>query len=266
MKAAIHINHAEHQRTHGEAIKSGLNRHDIETVYCGYDQPTDADFAVIWGWRQKQVIDYWKRKGTPILVMERAYLPDRMEWTSMGWDGLNGRARFPGCRDSGERFEKHWPGHLKPWKLDGSYALVCGQVRGDASLSGVNFDEWTEKTTGELLQLGYQVLLRPHPRQNGGMGIPRGARGSLGASLESDLSGASLCLTYNSNAGVEAVCAGVPTITMDEGSMAWQVTGHSIAAGKLMPDRTQWAHRLAWCQWRMDEISDGTAWEHLRLV
>ena len=32
--------------------------------------------------------------------MERAYISDRFTWTSLGFDGLNGRAKFPQINDA----------------------------------------------------------------------------------------------------------------------------------------------------------------------
>jgi hypothetical protein len=80
-------------------------------------------------------------------------------------------------------------------------------------------------------------------------------------SLEADLSGAAIVVTWNSNSGLDAVINGVPTVTMDKGAMAWDVTGHSLGEVPPTPDRTAWCHALAWKQWSKGEMVSGECWE-----
>lgn len=68
-------------------------------------------------------------------------------------------------------------------------------------------------------------------------------------------------VTFNSNTGVEASFAGVPTIATDIGSMAYEVASHSVAEMLRRPDRETWAARLAWKQWRREEMASGYCWE-----
>jgi hypothetical protein len=80
--------------------------------------------------------------------------------------------------------------------------------------------------------------------------------------LTNDWNGCRLAITLNSSVAVDTVMAGIPTITMDEGSMAWDVTGHSPDDVKT-PDRRAWIRRLAWTQWHHQEINDGEPIRHL---
>jgi len=73
--------------------------------------------------------------GRDVLVMERGYIGDRTHWTSLGWNGLNGRARVPlAPADGGARFERNYSRLMHPYNPAGHYALIIGQVPGDASL------------------------------------------------------------------------------------------------------------------------------------
>jgi hypothetical protein len=67
--------------------------------------------------------------------------------------------------------------------------------------------------------------------------------------LSDALAGAELVVTYNSNTAVDALLAGKLIHAEDEGSMAWG-----------WKDRAEWAARLAWRQFSMDEIRSGFAW------
>lgn len=75
-----------------------------------------------------------------------------------------------------------------------------------------------------------------------------------------------VCITYNSGAGVDAAVAGVPVITGNAGSFAWDVASHSLDTvdTPYCPDRTQWLNNLAYAEWSLDEIAAGLPWRHLK--
>ena len=233
-------------------MRAGLERHGVQVVAGGYNTPTarEVDFAVVWGAPSKQPA---VAAACPrILVMERGHLPDRMHYASCGWDGLGRRGRYPKVDDWGARWREHWGGLMQPWRTGGEYALLLGQVPGDAALAGLDIEAWVQRMTGDLESAGWPVRFRPHPLV-----------ASRRATLAEDLAGAAICVTYNSTAGVEAVLAGVPTITLDEGAMAWEVTSHTVQDAPWRPDRWAWAHGLAWTSYTLEEIAAGLAWERL---
>jgi len=222
----------DHGRRYQYAMVAGLKRHGIKEGEA---------LTITWGHR-------YPPEGQH-LVMEQGYLGNRLEWCSLGFNGLNGRATFPKAPD-GERFNDLFPGVMRSWKDKPGYALVIGQCPGDAALAGTNIDNWVATITDSVPGTKY----RPHPSVT-----------APAASLDDDLSGARCCITYNSNAGVMAVMAGVPTITMDRGAMAWNVSSHNPQFS-LMTDRDEWAHDMAYSQWTLQEIEQGLAWEHLQPV
>lgn len=274
MKIVIYAPRQGHQLRHADLFAAGLKRHGIAAARQPSHCAIDCDLAVFWGHRQTGVMARQHATGGRYLVMERGYLGDRLAWTSLGYDGLNGRADFclPDAVDP-ERFRRHHAPAMRDWALpgDGRYALLLGQVPTDAALRGVDFLDWCRRAAAEIqAETGLDVVFRPHPLARhalpvAGTRILAGARsdGTLAAALE----GAALAVTWNSNSGVDAVLAGVPTVTMDRGAMAWPVAAHAIGPAALMqrPDRTDWAARLAWCQWTADEIGNGDAWDRLKI-
>lgn len=246
---------AAHQVEHQHALMQGLAAHGIEAIR-GYGGPVTTSHVACWGWRHGRRL---RAEGREVLVMERGYLGDRFAWTSLGWNGLNGFAEFQEYPyDGGARFDAHYS--LKPWNRDGRYALLMGQVPGDASLRGIDLSKWYADAAMKANN-AYEmpVLFREHPMalRKGINRTPRMTEPSRGTLVDA-LAGAAVVITFNSNSAVDAVCAGIPAVAMDQGSMAWPVAAHRI--GDLAtPDRTRWAHRLAWCQWSMDEIRTGAA-------
>lgn len=245
-------------------MREGLERHGVDVRQARNDDDVDCDFCVVWGFRRIPLFHYAGLKKTPVLVLERGHLQPRMEETSMGWDGLAGLGVRPQSQDGGQRFAKRYGHMIQPWRdRDDGYVLVMGQMQGDASLHGLHFAKWAQETCDAYAAAGHDVVFRPHPLANQST-TP--ARVSVHAHmpLEESLNGAKLCVTYTSTSSVEAVLAGVPTVSCHEGSIARDVTAHGVLAAPVKPDRTTWANRLAWGQFRQHEISDGTAWEVMR--
>ena len=260
MKTAYVLATRGHQCEWGQAFASGLRRHGIEAEISAEEPASTGrgayDLLVVWGVRRRAAIERQKREGGQVCVLERGYIGDRFKWTSVSFGGgLNGRGEFRGVSSSPERFET-FHGHLKqPWRRKPGYALLIGQVPGDMSLAGVGGDlaRWYAETTDALEDLGYEVKFRQHPLAGHGSG----------ETLQEALSGAAICVTFNSNTGVESVLAGVPTVTMDKGSMAWGVSSHSLEQTET-PCRTQWAAELAWKQWSLGELQSGAAWDRMK--
>ena len=266
LRVAIHANTSSHQQRAANALAHGFASHGHQVVRAGFDEPAPCDVAVIWGWKQPRVIE-----ATPaVLVAEGAHVGPRLKQVSLGWNGLGGRATYPECLDTGERWNERYGALMQPWNWRDGYALVLGQVEGDAALAGICFSAWVQQTVNELAHMGQDVVYRPHPLiRDGwcpsGATLSPGSRMSIGG-LAKDLAGASFAVTYNSTSAVECVLAGVPTVACDAGSMAWDVTSHCVEEYPIKPDRTPWAHRLAWSQWAWDELANGDAVDALLAV
>lgn len=246
---------------HTTMMAEGLRRHGLDVARFGERPRPGIDVAVVWSWRVGLRVRQ-EGFGGPILVMERGYLGDRFHWTSLGWDELNGRARFNGPHDSGERFWRNF-GHLVcEWERDRGYALVIGQVETDMAVRHVPIHLWYMDTIAALERMGYAVRFRPHPQtvQRRGRVSVQSSR-IVGGTLEEAFREAGIVVTLSSNTAVESVLAGIPTYALDEGSMAYEVSANTLSEKPIMPDREIWFRDLAWKQWEPDEFRSGEAWE-----
>lgn len=251
----------------GSAFADGLRCHGVEVTVSRALMA--ADLLVMWGVRRRSEMSIQLARRQQVCILERGYLGNRMKWTSVSFGGgLNGRGEFRGVRDDASRFDQNFSGLMQPWQQRSEkVALLVGQVPGDMSLVNMDMPRWYSKVTQELLAAGYRVLFREHPRavdRNKRITVP--GTTLVTGSLAQSLAEVSLCVTYNSNTAVEAVLAGVPTITMDIGSMAWEVTSHDVASGPIMPERQSWAAQLAWKQWTEEELRSGACWEAISRI
>jgi hypothetical protein len=261
VKVAVYVN----QTTRGgtsqimEAIARGIAECGDDVEKFQRTPPNGMDAIVVWGER-KRVRLFCEGFKQPILVAERAYLGDRFSWTSLGWDGLNGHARFNEVFES-DRFDRHFASDLKPWRDNSKgYALIMGQVMGDMSLANVDIVQWYKDTATELWKAGWDIRFRPHPESDRkGHERPRVPFAKIAeGSLDDALSGAGLVAAWNSNSLLDAVMAGVPIYAGDCGSMVYGLASRDF--NPVRPHREKRLNEIANVQWTMDELANGSAW------
>lgn len=263
MKASVYLYPGRAHEPFLRAVIAGLQAHAIDVDTFNSLPAADADFVVTWGWRvAERVKQYF---SGPVLVAERGYF-DRDVFISLGWDGLNGRARFPGIHDS-DRFQRLHGHLLQPWRSGSAgYALVVGQVTGDAQIAGVDIHHWYRSTCIRLYKAGWDIVFRPHPveteRGHRPPAVPF-AQVRTGP-LQEALAGAGLVACFNSNTAVDAVLAGVPVHVQDRGSMVFDLASQDFEIVK--PVREHRLSEIANVQWSIAEISEGRAWDAVKQV
>ena len=261
------------------AFVAGLAWHGHrDVIKAHHHEPVPCDLAVMWS--HAGYLAEAREAATDYVVLENCFIGDRSRWTSAGFNGLNGDAdfalgQFEGRAEVGGARFNALQGYYKPWRgtKGGRYALIMGQVPGDAALAGVDINDWYREAVEAVEDLcPFPPAFRRHPvmvergidqaRVPGGVPVID-ARMPLAEALAL----AALVITYNSSAAVEAVFRGVPTVATGAGSMARPVACHSLDDRRRWSEpagRARWARNMSWCQWRIGELADGTAWKHLK--
>lgn len=177
------------------------------------------------------------------LLVDRCSFGDTNGWVSLvrNGHGRRGDHRVPANPDPA-RWERYRV-PVADWQT-GPKVVLCGQHE-SWSPHWRAPDDWYASVRGA-------THFRPHPAGGHWRTLP----------LATGWDGVGRAITLNSSVGVDAVLRGIPTVTMDEAAMAWDVTSHDPAE-TATPDRLPWLHWLAWTQWTHDEVSEGTPWAHL---
>ena len=249
MRALLYFNQDKaHQVEAMDAFGDGLKAHGV-TVSTLQEDPTKADFIVTWGDRRPPGCTL------PPLMLENGYINGdtgsyevrRRAHISTSWGALHGLADAAPDRPA-DRWEK-LSLELAPWRVRPGMVLVCKQLMNDKTAPSAS--QWRD-VMRDVVHTFASVAVRPHPRD-----LPSQAP------LTAALAGASVCVTWSSTAAIEAVLAGVPTITYHRGSIAWPVSSHDCGARRFLGERSQWAYNLAYRQWTHDEIRSGECWQHI---
>jgi len=257
----------KHQVERGTSFCHGLAKHGYtDAKVIPNNNASPCDLAVFWGMHHTvQIRQMQDRNKKPWLMMERGYVGDRFHWSAMGFNGLNGHADFMNKDMPDDRWNKYFDGWLKPWH-GGEYVLLAGQVLQDASIKNLRISY--QNIANEIRKhTKLPIHFRKHPHKLcANMPTPSGCITSVSKSIEEALAGARVCITVNSNAGVDAILAGTPVINLDKGSMVWEMSEHDykLIDNPPRPDRQQWANNMAYAQWSPEEIENGDVWKHLK--
>ena len=228
--------------------------------------------------RVRRILKQCKPKGRLVLESPvfRRGAEHGQEYKRLSWDGfMRDDGIFCNENSPPDRWERIMVDQkieVKPWRsIEDGYILLCLQKRSDASLRGLQMEDWLESTVSEIRRFSQRnIVIRPHPldRRFPEQTAP-GIIWSTNPSFTFDVAGAWACVTYSSLSAIESACDGVPTFCLDEGNHAWPMRAGTLAFLEnspfhCRPDRTQWLQDLAYTQWTLKEFKEGIPWRRLR--
>lgn len=155
------------------------------------------------------------------------------------------------------------------------------QLPGDASVRAMDMAQWTLYCISRIRQLtdrAIRVRLHPALSAKGRQEFLRDLApilienhsnvtwsSGLDQTLNAALSDCGVCVTYSSGSAIDAIVRGIPTIAMDEASMAFPVSSHfveDVIDPKLATrsEVEQWIQMLANNQFNEQQIRSGQVW------
>ena len=161
--------------------------------------------------------------------------------------------------DRWERFKQK----IEPWKKDGKAILVAAPDEKPCKFYGITKEEWVEQTVNTIKQhTDRPVIVRERAPNR----IDRIQNSTLKQALDNDVFA---LVTFNSVAATESVLYGIPAFTMAPSNAARPVTLQDLTKidTPYYPDtdkRYAWASHLAYGQFHVSELKDGTAYRMLQ--
>lgn len=260
-----------------------VNKSDNVTVMTDYVwEPADVA-VILWSPKmgetrqstnfRRLVYEQQQEIGKKTLIIEQPIIRDtRSRFFRIGFDHVTRMGEFgvgPNSRIDSNRwndvFLRQQRIKIHPWKDNrGNYIIVVGQYPNDFSLNGINFYNWVQETVQNIKRVTNRpIIFKPHPKALKKFPLPE-----LDVPIMTHIPWESVWATvsYNSGMAVDSVMCGIPAITLNEGSWAWDVAQHSIDEIETPTyfDRTQWLYKLSYTQWQPHEIYNGLPWKRLR--
>lgn len=235
-RAWLNLRHNVPERT--AAFTQGLERLGFTVVHGHTTQPGERDVFVTWNRIRegRLAADAFESRGLHVLVTENASWGNG--FVGQRWYTLaRGHHNTSGCFPVGDATRWDALGvELLPWRTGGETVVLPS--RGIGPPGRAMPIGW-----GEDAARRFKARLRPHPGR--GEGVP----------LVDDLAAAGRVVTWGSGAAILALMWGIP-VTSE--MPRWIGEQGNTDAGRLAMFR-----RLAWAQWRLEELATGEPFARL---
>lgn len=227
-----------------------------------------TDNSIVVTWNNYGVPERQARRcrelGGKHVAMENGYVGRGKGYYLMNQDGFGGseKVKFRNC--SPDRWNK-LDTRLNPWDKKGRYILVCAQ-RGKGYNSQAMSDDWPDQIIAKIRKLTDRpILFRPHPMK---VNYPKNQEdvtiiNSKLESMEQTLErGVFATVVWTSNSATQSLIRGIPVFYCGPVLACDTIASKDInnLENPFYPDREQAFFDLAWRQWNLNEIQDGTAW------
>lgn len=202
-----------------------------------------------------EVAGWCESRGCPVLVTDLGYLNRANRDGEAGYYQLGlGRIGWtPETSPHGGRLAQLGI-ELKPYVESGGDVLVLGQMPGDTQhrLDEDELSLFYLEAVESIGEAAGRVVWRPHPRC-ADMASPDPAWIRDEGTLQEALATASIVVTYNSTAGLEAIAEGRRVVCAPEAHYA------PLAGQADQEERRGHFERLSWAQWTLKEFRSGEA-------
>jgi hypothetical protein len=148
------------------------------------------------------------------------------------------------------------------WKKGGRKILIAKPDEKPMKFYDLDLDQWVQETIDTIKQYTDRPIeVRDRVKSR----TDRMVTNSLKEALDDDVHA---LITFNSNAATEAVMYGYPAFTLAPTHAAKPVTAQDLSKIETpyypeMEKVEAWAHHLAYGQFHINELKDGTAWRIL---
>jgi len=160
---------------------------------------------------------------------------------------------------------------LEPRRAQGKNIVFAGCSAKFASLNGFDLDAYAKDIVRQIKSLTDRpIIYRPKKALDPPPPIPGTIYSHKKCRIGEDLADAHALVTFSSNAAVDAILSGVPAFVLGPG-IAKPISNTDLSRinDPWFPsekERLQWACDLAYCQWRVEEMEDGSLWQSLKEV
>ena len=157
---------------------------------------------------------------------------------------------------------------LKP-RTRGERILITGCSQKFSNLHGFSNEDFIRNTVERLKKFTKRpIVYRPKSSDRHAAPVSGALFSHHQCKIEEELKNAHAVVTFSSNTAADALIAGVPAFVLGP-SIARPLSNTDLSQieNACFPsdkERLQWCHDLAYCQWRVGEMEDGSLWRELK--
>lgn len=156
----------------------------------------------------------------------------------------------------------------RPWRRPSHDAPIVIAGMGPKGARAENYSpgQWERTAIDEIRAVTRRpIIYRPKPNWVEARPLPGSIFDPPDATpLDRQLENCHALVSHHSNAGVEALVAGVPIFTIEGVALPFSTALADIEKPQLAEGREQWARDVAYCQWSVPEMAQGLPWRHLK--
>lgn len=253
-----------------EAVKQGAAKlgDEIVEVQGFHSVRSDVDGLVMLGigGHSREVFDAYLKAGKRVLFFDKGYTRGG-GWYRFAVDAFNPTGYLDKVTPAPARIPKLVEG-VHPYRNGGTHILLDGASNKFCLWQGLgDWIEWGAKMVFHLRQhTRYPIIYRPRPSHN--PSVPVAGADLSERPLADDLARARVVVSYGGNIGFDAVVAGRPHFAIgDSIARPLSETDWTRVDRPRIPshaERSDWLARVANCQLRLEELSDGSGWRQIR--
>lgn len=252
------------------AFVAGLARYGHHVQFRAinhYDGPEPCDLAITVGWTPvaAQIHKDLLSQGKPTLSISDGFIRKGNgpgAYYAITRNGFGAYSdKVTGCK------QDRWDAlgiELAEWRKSSKDGHILIAHQHTKTHQGGDRQDWFTRVVSFLQQkTERKIIVRGHPRDPK-FTLPVGCVASCNGRIDDDLKNAHALITYDSNAVVEALIAGVPCFTFGK-TMGDPLCLHDLNQLEspllaTQEQRQQWANDLAYTQWTVDEMREGLPW------
>ena len=245
----------------------------VEIVQPAGRPTSDPDAALIFGIKSDKYWHEMKAAGVRVVYGDKGYSRIDSGWRYLRfcWDDTQPLDYLERARHAPDRWlSLKTP--LAPFRGRGKHVIFAGSSAKFHVWHGIEHPTaYAEKVTRRITELVDRPVVyrvKPSWTDKEPVRVPGVGYSPGKTPIERELRGAHCLVTFGSNAGVDALIAGVPAIALGP-AVFRSVAGtdlEEVAKPRIPTDeeRLQFFANLAHCQWTEEEIKSGDAWRALR--
>lgn len=253
-----------------EALKEGAAKlGDAIIAVQGFDGVRDDVDGLVMlgiGGHSREIFDGYKNAGKRIVFFDKGYTRGG-GWYRHAVDAFNPTGYLDKVTPDPARIPKLVAG-VQPYKNGGTHILLDGASNKFCLWQGLgDWTQWGAKMVYLLRQhTRHPIIYRPRPSHN--PAVPVVGADLSERPLAEDLARARVVVSYGGNIGFDAVVAGRPHFAIgDSIARPLSETDWTRVDRPRLPSRAErcdWLARVAACQLRLEELSEGSGWRAIR--